>query len=379
MKTIIKWPGGKSREVEKFINLIPEFDRYVEPFFGGGAVFFQLEPKAAAVNDISPMLMLFYQLIKEQNPQFKEYLYDYDNAFKSLIETTEKYYSKIFATYNNYSVSQNDEDITNLIEFIICKSLYAKNLILNKSDYLNTIFKTVQNKFVRTKKNNAAKPFSHEDLKENLKTGFTSGFYMYFRDIYNKLADKTLIKDDSYIAANFYFIREYCYGSMFRYNAKGDFNIPYGGISYNKKNFTAKINNLFNYEITELFKNTSLFSEDFETFLNSISLTERDFIFLDPPYDSEFSEYEGREFAKEDHIRLANILKKTNAQFILIIKNTDFIYNLYNNTFSESNVSENSSYENKLRILAFDKSYTYNVRSRNDRNTKHLIITNIPD
>ena len=39
MKTIIKWPGGKSREIEKIRNLIPDFDRYIEPFFGGGAVY----------------------------------------------------------------------------------------------------------------------------------------------------------------------------------------------------------------------------------------------------------------------------------------------------------------------------------------------------
>ena len=63
-------------------------------------------------------------------------------------------------------------------------------------------------------------------------------------------------------------------------------------------------------------------------------------------------------------MRLANVLKNTKAQFILVIKNTDFIYQLYKDDF---------------RILSFDKSYTYNVRSRNDRKVEHLIITNIPE
>ena len=87
-------------------------------------------------------------------------------------------------------------------------------------------------------------------------------------------------------------------------------------------------------------------------------------MFLDPPYDTDFSDYEGRSFSKEDQIRLANSLKNTPAKFILVIKNTEFIYSLYRDNF---------------RIMSFDKQYSYNVRSRNDRDVKHLIITNIQD
>ena len=86
-------------------------------------------------------------------------------------------------------------------------------------------------------------------------------------------------------------------------------------------------------------------------------------MFIDPPYDTDFSDYEGRKFTKLDQERLANLLKRTSAQFILIIKNTDFIYNLYKNSF---------------QIISFDNRYTYNVRSRNERNVEHLIITNVP-
>ena len=49
MKPIIKWPGGKSGEIQKIHDLIPPFDRYIEPFFGGGALFFHLMPPRAAV------------------------------------------------------------------------------------------------------------------------------------------------------------------------------------------------------------------------------------------------------------------------------------------------------------------------------------------
>lgn len=357
MKTIIKWPGGKSREIEKIRNLIPDFDRYIEPFFGGGAVYFSLEPSNAYINDISSMLMTFYKLVKEQDEDFKKYIMAYDITFQSLLNSTEKNYNEIYLCY------KNNRDIANLVNTIISGSVLDHSLIYDKKRYTYFINKMVNDKFTRTKKNQEKKPFSEEDLKENLKTGFASGYYMYFRDVYNKLASKTIITDTPYKIANFYFIREYCYGSMFRYNSKGEFNIPYGGITYNNKNFSAKIDNLFNNSIDNLFKGTSIHTQDFEPFLDSLGLTEKDFIFLDPPYDTEFSDYEGRAFTKDDQYRLANVLKRVKAKFILIIKNTDFIYNLY---------------ENNFRILSFDKNYTYNVRSRNERNTEHLIITNIP-
>ncbi len=52
------------------------------------------------------------------------------------------------------------------------------------------------------------KKFSYKNLKENLITGFTSGFYMYFRDIYNDINLNKIEVEDAYNIANFYFIRE---------------------------------------------------------------------------------------------------------------------------------------------------------------------------
>ena len=52
MQTLIKWPGGKTKEFIYIKDLIPSFERYIEPFFGGGGIFFQLEPKNAIINDI---------------------------------------------------------------------------------------------------------------------------------------------------------------------------------------------------------------------------------------------------------------------------------------------------------------------------------------
>ena len=60
MTSLIKWPGGKSREYKNIDSLIPAYRRYIEPFFGGGAIFFQLRPEYALINDISKNLIHFY-------------------------------------------------------------------------------------------------------------------------------------------------------------------------------------------------------------------------------------------------------------------------------------------------------------------------------
>ena len=281
-----------------------------------------------------------------------------------LLKNAENNYDILYNLFIS-SNFENKEEFRSIIENITKNIRDLDLLVDNKQEFDEYILKMVIDKFVRTKKNNEKSAFSNEDLKNNLITGFSSGYYMYFRNIYNQANLKKKNFSEEYSIANFYYIREYCYGSMFRYNAQGEFNIPYGGISYNKKSFITKINNIFAKDIEKLFENTDIYNCDFEDLLlNKLKLTENDFIFLDPPYDTEFSDYEGKNFDKSDQVRLAECLKKISAKFILIIKNTDFIYSLYKDHF---------------RILSFDKNYTYNVRSRNDRNVEHLIITNIPE
>jgi len=371
MKPIIKWPGGKSREIDKIKNLIPSYERYVEPFFGGGALFFYLMPKVSAINDISESLIQYYQLIKNQDKQLYDLLICYNNSFNNLVSVCsneEKELLDIFYKLRNDIVHKGELElilgnlITSLSDDI--NSGFSEKLLLDKNEFDDFLIKMVTDKYVRTASNYNKKPFSNKDLVENLITGFTSGYYMYFRKVFNDLnLGKLNNQSVQYQAANFYFIREYCYGSMFRYNSKGEFNIPYGGMSYNRKNMKSKIDNMFNREIDTLFSNTDIHCSDFEDFFKNIKLKENDFMFLDPPYDSDFSDYEGKDFTKIDQERLAHSLKNTLARFILVIKNTDFISSLYEKDFN---------------ILSFDKQYTYNVRSRNNRDVEHLIITNLP-
>ncbi len=75
MNPVLKYRGGKSRELTKFIQYIPDdFNRYIEPFFGGGAVYFYLEPENAILNDINERLMTFYRQLKTQFPEMRNQL-----------------------------------------------------------------------------------------------------------------------------------------------------------------------------------------------------------------------------------------------------------------------------------------------------------------
>ena len=57
-------------------------------------------------------------------------------------------------------------------------------------------------------------------------------------------------------------------------------------------------------------------------------------MFLDPLYDTDFSDHEGKDFTQADQERLDCALRQTPARFVLVIKNTDFIHSLYCDDFN---------------------------------------------
>lgn len=86
MKPLYKWPGGKAREIPVIEKHLPEFDRYVEPFFGGGALFFHLEKSNSIINELNSEVTNFLNLIKEGKGQ---QIY---NALKILKNEESAYY-----------------------------------------------------------------------------------------------------------------------------------------------------------------------------------------------------------------------------------------------------------------------------------------------
>lgn len=361
--TIIKWPGGKKSEVKYIKDMIPKYKRYIEPFFGGGAVYFALKPKNAVVNDISKDLINFYNRIISKDYDFLNLLKLYSRLWNDFLKVLDSNENELLKIYNNNKEINSDELIINKIY----NFLYKKNIKgFNQNECLKFIIKSLNDKVRRIKRNHlkSGLQLSRKDLLENIKTGFMAGVYMYFRNISNSFSK--LRWDDCDLdlrAVIFYLIREYCYGSMFRYNKKGEFNIPYGGLSYNRKDIVSKVERYYKNTNSQIFLNTKALSLDFQDFLERLTLSSEDFIFLDPPYDSKFSDYEGNEFNRKDQIRLKNFLISTKAKFIMIIKETEFIKELYKDL-------------KNINIDEFEKQYKYNVRGRNNRDVNHLVIYN---
>lgn len=368
MQPLIKWPGGKTSEFEIISKFVPQYERYVEPFFGGGAVFFNMQPQPSVINDISANLMQFYRFIQSRDEKFKQCLYAVHDEWELLKRLASQKVSDLLPLFLQF---RRDKSIENAFEKEIesccdrvTETIASQSKIFMKADLLRQeIYRMVKDKFLRTRKNEIEKNYclSDDDIRNNLLTGFTSGYYMYLRDILNRIEkDNDIFLAEEYKIAIFYFVREFCYGAMFRYNRAGDFNIPYGGIAYNSKDLGKKLDLIFSDETQKYLQNTEICCCDFEDVLDKCR--KDDFVFLDPPYDTDFSDYENRCFGESDQRRLAERLHHIQAKFLLIIKNTPFISELY----------QNSGY----RIRAFDNKYSYCVKGRNDRNAVHLIITN---
>ena len=376
VKSFIKWAGGKEKELPIILSNLPQkFERYIEPFVGGGSVYLNINCDKSIINDKSDELILLYNMIKNNNQKFIKKLKEINKNWILLEKIVENNSKKLLSLYKNYSKQVNKEKINKRIkvnysdkiyEFVLEHSeefngLLSEHFNIKIDNFLSEVKKNLLSKIERMRKIELNRgKMSDQNILENLECAFKSAYYMHFRYLYNNRLELEI--EDEFYCAIFYFIREYCYASMFRYNANGKFNVPYGGISYNRKDFDKKINNLNSSKLKSYMKTTDIFNLDFEDFCKKIKLTSKDFIFLDPPYDTEFSTYAKNEFGKNDQIRLANFLKNTKAKFMLIIKNTDFIYNLYN--------------VKGLYIKSFDKKYLVSIKNRNDKNVEHLIITN---
>ena len=371
LKPLLKYPGGKSSELKSIIfNLPNKIDNYIEPFLGGGAVYLGISANEYYVNDISEELMLLYRYVKNQDGLFFSELEMIDKNWNQLREIAKQYLSYFYDLFINYRESkinqyEVDKDVHKFVKNLngeLNRPLFAFEGI-DSEIFKDQLRRNLFDKIKRIKKNEVKnqKVLDEFDFFDNLETAFKSAYYMHFRDLYNS-AKKTNISPQRRVAI-FFFVREYCFSSMFRFNRKGEFNVPYGGISYNKKSMSMKIKYFKSKDLISKLTKTTLYTLDFKEFFNSITLSENDFIFLDPPYDTVFSEYDQNEFNQNDQVRLADyLLNECVCKFILVIKKTDFISGLYKNK--------------GLNIIEIEKNYSVSFRNRNKRQVTHLMIKN---
>ena len=282
MKPIIKYRGGKSKEIPQLIQHIPDFKgRYIEPFFGGGAMFFYLERKNAIINDINSKLIDFYKGVQSNFPTVKAELSEIEEVYKA-----------------------------NRVAYEELKKQHPDSRVLDNNEEL----------------------------------------YYTIRDMYNGLTEPR------YSAATlYYFINKTAYSGMIRFNAKGEFNVPYGRY----KNFNTA---LLTEQHHQLLAETEIHNEDYKKIFDIAQPD--DFIFLDPPYDCVFSDYGNKEyingFNDDSHRQLAQDFYNLGCKAMMVIGATPLTRELYGRSV----------------VADYDKSYAVNIRNRFQAEAKHIIITN---
>jgi len=282
MKPLVKYRGGKSKEIPHLIKHIPSFTgRYIEPFFGGGALYFYLEPPKAIINDINSKLMAFYKGVKS----------DFELLSKELLEIEKTY-------------------LINRRKF---EELKAKTPDLRVDD-------------------------------EN------EALYYQIRDMFNDLTKKKYSD-----ALLYFFINKTAYSGMIRYNAKGEFNVPYGRYANLNTSLVTKAH-------SKLLANTEIYNLDYKNIFDMAN--EDDFMFLDPPYDCVFSDYGNAEykdgFNEKNHTELANSFLNLKCKALMVIGRTPLTEKLYND----------------LIVDEYGKSYAVNIRNRFKSTASHILISN---
>jgi len=153
MNPVLKYRGGKSREIPRFLQYIPDdFNRYIEPFLGGGAVYFHIEPENAIINDVNERLMTFYRQLRNEYPLMRKQL----NELQKLYETNQLVYKKIKAKKPDERVPNANEELyyrirelfnnpddtylDGVLYFFINKTAYSGMIRYNNSGEYNVPF-----------------------------------------------------------------------------------------------------------------------------------------------------------------------------------------------------------------------------------------------
>lgn len=85
-KPFLKWAGGKGQLLSELKQYIPDnFGKYIEPFLGGGALFFALRPKSAILSDSNPELINCYRILRD-------HVNDLIDALKQFKNSSEEFY-----------------------------------------------------------------------------------------------------------------------------------------------------------------------------------------------------------------------------------------------------------------------------------------------
>ena len=142
MKPLVKYRGGKSNEIPNIERHIPRYKgRYIEPFLGGGALFFHLNPKQAIINDINSKLIAFYKGVKEKYSELRQEL----DAIEKIYTINRKQFNALKKQTPNERVEDKNEDLYYQIRDMfndLSEKKYSEALLyffINKTAYSGMI------------------------------------------------------------------------------------------------------------------------------------------------------------------------------------------------------------------------------------------------
>ena len=142
MKPFLKWPGGKREQVKTLVELMPtEYNMYIEPFVGAGALFLYFQPEYCIINDMNTQLINCYQQIRDNLDKVLEYIDE----------------------FNQHNINKN--------YFLLQRKKYNRKILINEHDAEHaalTIFlnKTCFNGLFRLNKNGQFNsPWNQSDAK----------------------------------------------------------------------------------------------------------------------------------------------------------------------------------------------------------------------
>ena len=134
----LKWVGGKRQLMKSISDLVPKkYSCYYEPFIGGGAVFFHLQPPKAVINDLNGDLINTYKTIKEQVDALIEDLKKHKN------EADYFYELRALDRSEKYSSLSNVEKASRII--YLNKTCYNGLYRVNNAGEFNTPFGKYKN------------------------------------------------------------------------------------------------------------------------------------------------------------------------------------------------------------------------------------------
>ena len=160
LQPLLKWAGGKRQLLGELVRHLPShYDRYCEPFFGGGALMFELTPACALINDINQDLINFYIQLKKHPDKLLQILNSFEVSKEAYLE-----------------IRNADRDVEN---FAKLSPIYkaARTFYLNRYCF-NGLYRVNKKGFFNVPFNNAKKQY---DLPIDLYYGISN--YLNEHDI----------------------------------------------------------------------------------------------------------------------------------------------------------------------------------------------------